>query len=113
TYVVGERLGRRRTIWLAMTFVLMGATLQTSAFSVPHLVIGRLVTGFGTGIKTSTVPMYQSELCDRRSRGRLVSAEVLFVGVGIVIAYWFDFGMSFVGGPIAWRLPIAAQMIFA
>lgn len=38
---------------------------------------------------------------------------MLFVGVGIVIAYWFDFGMSFVGGPIAWRLPIAAQMIFA
>lgn len=56
---------------------------------------------------------YQSELCDRKSRGRLVSAEVLFVGVGISIAYWFDFGMSFVNGPVSWRLPIAAQMIFA
>jgi MFS family permease len=30
-----------------------------------------------------------------------------------VVAYWFDFGMSFVGGSIAWRLPIAVQMIFA
>ena len=39
--------------------------------------------------------------------------EVLFVGVGIVTAYWFDFGMSYVGGPIAWRLPIAFQMVFA
>lgn len=56
---------------------------------------------------------YQSELCDRKARGRLVSREVLFVGVGITIAYWFDFGMSFVGGPIAWRLPIAFQMVFA
>ena len=27
-------------------------------------------------------------------------------------AYFFDYGMSFVGGPIAWRLPIACQMIF-
>ncbi|OQE07986.1 hypothetical protein PENVUL_c011G01544 [Penicillium vulpinum] len=96
-----------------MAFVIVGATLQTSAFTVPHLIIGRLITGVGTGIKTSTVPMYQSELCDQRSRGRLVSAEVLFVGIGIVIAYWFDFGMSYVGGPIAWRLPIAAQIIFA
>ncbi|KAJ5513240.1 hypothetical protein N7463_002792 [Penicillium fimorum] len=112
-YVVGENLGRRRTIWLAMTFVIIGATLQTSAFTVPHLIVGRLITGVGTGIKTSTVPMYQSELCDQRSRGRLVSAEVLFVGIGIVIAYWFDFGMSYVGGPIAWRLPVAAQIIFA
>lgn len=33
--------------------------------------------------------------------------------MGIVIAYWFDFGMSYVGGAIAWRLPIAFQMVFA
>lgn len=55
--MIGERLGRRKTIWLAMAFVLIGATLQTTAFNVPHLVIGRVVTGFGTGLKTSTVPM--------------------------------------------------------
>jgi hypothetical protein len=57
--------------------------------------------------------MYQSELCDADRRGRLVSSEPLFVGVGIVIAYFFDYGMSFVGGPIAWRVPIACQTFFA
>jgi hypothetical protein len=41
-----------------MVFVLIGASLQTSAFTVAHLIVGRVVTGFGTGIKTSTVPMY-------------------------------------------------------
>jgi hypothetical protein len=56
---------------------------------------------------------YQAELCAREKRGRLVSAEVLFVGVGIVFAYWFDFGMSFAGGAVAWRFPIAFQMLFA
>lgn len=96
-----------------MGLVIVGAILQTTAYTVPHLVIGRIVTGLGTGMKTSTVPMYQSELCDRKYRGRLVSAETLFVGVGIVFAYWFDFGMSFVGGPVAWRLPLAFQIVFA
>jgi MFS family permease len=57
--------------------------------------------------------MYQSELCDADKRGRLVSSEPLFVGVGIVIAYFFDYGMSFVGGQAAWRVPIACQIIFA
>lgn len=33
--------------------------------------------------------------------------------MGIVVAYWFDFGMSFVGGPIAWRLPVALQAAIA
>lgn len=87
--------------------------LQTSAFSVPHIMIARFVTGIGTGIETSTVPMYQSELCEASKRGRLVASEPLFVGVGIVIAYWFDYGMSFVPGSIAWRLPIGCQIIFA
>lgn len=75
--------------------------------------IGRYVTGIGTGIETSTVPMYQAELCEASKRGRLVCSEPLFVGVGIVVAYFFDYGMNSVGGPIAWRLPIACQMIFA
>lgn len=75
--------------------------------------IARFLIGIGTGIETSTVPMYQSELCEANKRGRLVASEPLFVGVGIVIAYWFDYGMSFVSGSIAWRLPIACQMIFA
>ncbi|KAG7294210.1 hypothetical protein NEMBOFW57_004280 [Staphylotrichum longicolle] len=100
-------------MWFAMGLVIVGAVLQTTAYSVPHLVVGRIITGFGTGIKTSTVPMYQSELCEPEARGRLVSSEVLFVGVGITIAYWFDFGMSFVGGAVAWRLPVAFQIVFA
>ncbi|KAI5801204.1 sugar transporter [Geopyxis carbonaria] len=112
-FFVGDKLGRRRSMWTAMFFILVGATLQTSAYSVAHMMVGRFVTGIGTGMETSTVPMYQSELCEASQRGRLVSSEALFVGVGIVIAYWFDYGMSFVGGPISWRLPISCQMIFA
>lgn len=57
--------------------------------------------------------MYQSELCEARKRGKYVCSEALFVGVGIVIAYWFDYGMSYVDGPVNWRLPIACQMVFA
>ena len=98
-FFVGEKLGRRRMIWLAMAIVVIGTSLQTSAFNVGHLVVGRIVTGMGTGLKTSTVPMYQSELCPPTSRGRLVSAEVCFVGVGIVFAYWFNFVSVSCRGP--------------
>jgi predicted MFS family arabinose efflux permease len=57
SFFVGEKLGRRWTIWLAMGHILVGTVLQTSAYHVAHLVIGRVVTGMGAGIKTSTVPM--------------------------------------------------------
>lgn len=78
-------LGRRKMIWLAMGFIVVGATLQTSAYSLAHLIIGRIITGLGTGIDSSTVPMYQSELSKREWRGRLVSWEILFIGIGIVL----------------------------
>ncbi|KAL2221512.1 general substrate transporter [Thermoascus aurantiacus ATCC 26904] len=112
-FIFGDYFGRRRAMWIAMCWIIVGAVLQTSCYSVPHLMIGRFVTGIGTGIETSTVPMYQAELCEAHKRGRLVCSEALFVGLGIVIAYFFDYGMHFVGGPLAWRLPIACQMIFA
>ena len=45
TVFIGDILGRRKMMWLAMCFVLVGATLQTSSFTVPHLIIGRVITG--------------------------------------------------------------------
>ncbi|RLV88064.1 Sugar transporter STL1 [Meyerozyma sp. JA9] len=113
TYYVGDYLGRRKMIALAMVLVIIGVVLQTSAYSVPHLMIGRFICGLGTGMETSSVPMYQAELSRPELRGRLVCSEALFVGIGLVYAYWFTYGMSFTSGAIVWRLPIATQIIFA
>ncbi|KAF5984426.1 sugar transporter STL1 [Fusarium coicis] len=109
-FFVGEKLGRRWTIWVAMGWILVGTALQATAFTRGHLIVGRIMPGVGTGLETST---YQSELCEATKRGRLVSAEVMFVGIGIAFAYWWDFAFSFVGGPFAWRWPHAFQAVFA
>lgn len=85
-FFIGDMLGRRKMIWLAMGLIVIGATLQTSAFTLAHLITGRIITGFGTGIDSSTVPMYQSELSRKEWRGRIVSWEIWFIGVGIVTA---------------------------
>jgi MFS family permease len=102
TFFIGEKLGRRLCMWFAMAWIvslnsrnilgqvmlmcskIIGAILQCTSYSVPQIMVARFITGVGTGIETSTVPMYQSELCDAKRRGRLVSSEPLFVGVGIV-----------------------------
>ncbi|KAI4762735.1 putative Myo-inositol transporter 1 [Aureobasidium sp. EXF-3400] len=112
-FLGGEKLGRRLSMWVAMVFIIIGAILQCTSYGVPQILIARYITGIGTGIETSTVPMYQSELVEAHKRGRVVSSEPLFVGVGIVIAYFFDYGIAYVGGPVAWRVPIACQIIFA
>lgn len=107
-------LGRRRSIWFAQVWIIVGAILQTSAFGVPQMLLARFITGIGTGIDTSTVPSYQAELSEPHKRGKLLCSEPLYVGVGIVISYFTDYGLSFVSTPagLAWRLPISLQIVF-
>lgn len=112
-FAIGDILGRRRMIWMAMGLIIVGASLQTSAYSLPHLIIGRVITGLGTGIDSSTVPMYQSELSKKGNRGQVVSWEIWFIGVGISLAYWLDYGFSHLSGSVSWRTPIAIQLVFA
>lgn len=55
TIFIGDILGRRKAIFLGSLIMAIGAALQCSAFSIGHLIAGRVMTGFGNGINTSTV----------------------------------------------------------
>lgn len=95
-----------------------------------HEQVGRIVTGTGNGIITSTVPVWHSELCKAESRGKFVTVELstnvvsVFTCLhvhgrdsipkgGVAVAYWVDYGMSYVDSSAQWRFPIALQILFA
>ncbi|KAL2863656.1 transcription factor TFIIIB subunit BRF1 [Aspergillus lucknowensis] len=111
-FMTSDRLGFRKSMWIAMVFLTIGAIPQACAYSRAQMLISRYIGGIGTGIMTSVVPVYQSELCEARNRGMYVCSQPLAVGVGISSAYWFDYGMSFAPGSITWRLPVAFQVVF-
>jgi MFS family permease len=47
--LVGRRLGRRLTIIASQWVCIIGTILQCTAFTVGHLIVGRIVTGVATG----------------------------------------------------------------
>lgn len=61
TIFIGDILGRRKMIFLGSSIMVVGAALQCSAFELGHLIAGRVITGFGNGMNTSTVPMWAAE----------------------------------------------------
>lgn len=93
--------------------MVVGAILQASAFSLAHLIVGRIITGMGNGLNTSTVPTWQSECSKSHRRGQMVMIEGALITGGICISYWIDFAFSFVKSEAAWRFPIAFQIVFA
>lgn len=50
---LGDRLGRRSTVWIGMTFMLIGGALQCSAWHVSQLTAGRVISGIGLGLQVS------------------------------------------------------------
>ncbi|KAK8001505.1 general substrate transporter [Apiospora marii] len=112
TIWIGNPLGRRRMILLGTAVMVIGAILQASATTLPHFIIGRIITGIGNGGNTSTVPTWQSETSRSHKRGKLVMIEGALITCGIMISYWIDLGFSFVPGSVAWRFPLAFQIVF-
>ncbi|KEQ85987.1 general substrate transporter [Aureobasidium pullulans EXF-150] len=114
TIWIGDWLGRRKTIFLGSAIMVIGATLQTSAFSLGHLIAGRVITGVGNGMNTSTVPSWQSECSKSHRRGQMVMIEGALITGGVCMSYWIDFGFSFLEpSTVSWRFPIALQILFA
>ncbi|GAB1199988.1 hypothetical protein APSETT444_009348 [Aspergillus pseudonomiae] len=69
------------------------------------------VYSVGNGMNTATAPIWQTETAQAKWRGKLVIFELgLNVG-GYCIVNWINYGLSFHEGPIAWRLPIALQLV--
>ncbi|RCK64370.1 Sugar transporter STL1 [Candida viswanathii] len=116
TVYLGDKLGRIKCMFIGCVIVIIGAVLQTTAYTVTHLAIARVFTGIGTGFMTSTVPVWQAELSKASTRGKNIMMMGSLITAGIAIAYWVDFGFYFLGDNdtkgISWRIPIILQTIF-
>ncbi|KAF4122312.1 Sugar (and other) transporter [Geosmithia morbida] len=111
--LMGERLGRRRCIMSGCVVLSVGAILQATAYGIPQLIVGRIVAGLGNGMNTSTIPVWHSELMKAKARGRGLAIELAINIFGVMLAYWVDYGMSYVDGHSQFRFPLALQVLFA
>lgn len=117
---VADRLSRRWSISLAAVVFTVGSILQAAAVSIPMLFVGRAVAGFAVGMLSMVVPLYLSELAPPNLRGALVSLQQLGITIGIMTAFWLDYGTAYIKEPggqkqsqVAWRLPLAVQCAFS
>lgn len=111
-FIFGDYLGRKKTILVGTTIMSIGALLQCTAYSVPHMIVGRIVAGIGNGMNTATAPPWQSETSQAAWRGKLIVIELILNIAGFSLSNWVTFGFSYLGGGVAWRIPLALQFIF-
>ncbi|KIW61331.1 hypothetical protein PV05_01463 [Exophiala xenobiotica] len=112
--MLGMPLGRRGCILMGDAFVIVGAILQASAWSVPQIIVARVLCGFGIGFVSCSVPTYMAEMSiDSKERGPEVAIQCVWLISGVALAYWIDFGFTRMSNQVSWRFPIAFQAAFA
>lgn len=110
----GRKYENRRVILMGSVILVIGAILQIAAYRVPQMIIGRFVAGIGNGMKTTSIPVWQSETVPARRRGQVMVLQLALNQVGKVTSQWINYGMTFIASnSVAWRFPLGFQMLFA
>ncbi|KAK9365569.1 hypothetical protein V1509DRAFT_675491 [Lipomyces kononenkoae] len=110
-----DRFSRRWSLLYANIVFLIGSVIQCAAQNIAMIFVGRFFAGLAICILSMVVPLYLSELAPPNIRGSLVAMQQLGITVGIMVAFWLEYGTQYIGGTgygqkqISWRLPLALQ----
>ncbi|KAF8534861.1 general substrate transporter [Trichophaea hybrida] len=136
---IAQKFSRRYSMMIAVVIFCFGSSLQAGAQNENYIFAGRFFAGMGIGALSHVVPMYQSEIAPPEIRGSLVSLQQFAITIGILVAFWLDYGgvhcnkngtssYSGKGGAfdpykdvptggcdgqsvVTWRVPLALQII--
>ncbi|KAI0628432.1 MFS monosaccharide transporter [Trametes polyzona] len=110
---VADVVGRRAGILLSCLVFCLGVALQTGALNLATFISGRFFAGFGVGLISTLVPMYQSECAPKWIRGAVVSCWSLTITIGLLLASVINNATKERPDHGAWRIPIAIQFVWA
>ncbi|RDL33178.1 MFS general substrate transporter [Venustampulla echinocandica] len=110
---LGDKLGRRTSLIIAVAIFAFGVLLQTIAMALPTLVSGRFFAGLGVGVISVLVPLYQSEMAPKWIRGTLVCAYQLAITFGLLLAAMVNIITEGMSTANAFRIPLALQFVWA
>ncbi|EAQ68056.1 MFS transporter/ sugar porter family protein [Synechococcus sp. RS9909] len=118
---LADRIGRRRSMWLAAVLFIASAVGSALAPTLRDLVIWRVIGGVAVGFASVLAPAYIAEISPANLRGRTGSLQQLAIVVGIFIALLFDYvivlatvdqePLSSVGPLPAWRWMLMSELI--
>jgi len=109
----GDFLGRRWGLIASTGVFTLGVILQTAATAIPLFVAGRFFAGFGVGMISALIPLYQSETAPKWIRGTIVGAYQLAITIGLLIAAVVNHSTAYRDDTGSYRIPIAVQFAWA
>lgn len=79
---LADKLGRLGTLELAIIPLLLGWVAIGVSYGEITVIIGRYLLGMSAGMMGVVVPVFLAEICAARIRGRVISLQAFFTGLG-------------------------------
>ncbi|MDJ1134497.1 sugar porter family MFS transporter [Streptomyces iconiensis] len=96
--------GRRRVMLLGSALFIISSAGSAFAFSVPDLLLWRVIGGLGIGIASVIAPAYISEVAPASGRGALGSLQQLAITIGQLVVLSSNKGLAGAAGGSAHEL---------
>ncbi|KAH8167481.1 hypothetical protein CIB48_g756 [Xylaria polymorpha] len=110
---LADNIGRRLGL-IASCFVFnLGVILQTAATAIPLFLAGRFFAGFGVGLVSAIIPLYQSETAPKWIRGGIVGAYQFAITIGLLLANIVNNSTQNRNDSGSYRIPIALQFAWS
>ncbi|KAI0164127.1 general substrate transporter [Xylariaceae sp. FL1272] len=93
-----DYLGRRYAALVGIIVVAVGTAVQCDArppAAYAMMIIGRIVSGVGVGLVSTSVPLYQSEVAPAGKRGKYVVLNHVGFVAGLAVGFWVGYGITF------------------
>lgn len=110
---LADSIGRRLGLVASTMVFVIGVILQTASTHIPLFVAGRFFAGFGVGLISAIVPLYQSETAPKWIRGTIVGSYQLAITIGLLLAAIVDNSSHNRNDTGSYRIPIAVQFAWA
>jgi len=108
---VGDMIGRKGTLFVGAVVFTVGGVAQTLTIGFWTMILGRVLSGFGVGLLSTIVPIYQSEISPPNHRGALACMEFTCNIIGYSSSVWTDYFCSFIDSDLSWRVPLFIQCV--
>ena len=92
-------------------FGVIGAALMAGSQNSDMFIVARVIAGLGIGFINAIIPPWVSELSQAHDRGASFSLVFVANYLGIVLAYWINFGLRGYQSEFRWRFPLAWMII--
>ena len=105
-----NRFGRRRILMLSALLFALSSAGAALPRNLSEFMAARFADGVAIGMASLLAPLYIAEIAPARNRGRLVSMNQMAIVTGILLAYFINWSLSYLG-PSAWRWMFATAIV--